>query len=133
MWSSDRHTLSDLVVRRRPLGLQAEGSFLFGSVVAPFCLHSGSVEHMNDEASAETMPEDFTPSRPGRPVVVNAVPVIKQALKAEGKWLVFSTYSHNEIRSIVRQIKASGEPIQTSVSSTNGRARLFVRSTKEES
>lgn len=69
-------------------------------------------------SEAELMPMDFNPVRTGRKRLVDAEPLMDALAKHadeghEGRWLSYSTYSVQEVRSLYTQLKNAGYEVRT--------------------
>lgn len=68
-------------------------------------------------SNPELMPEDWQPNTKGRPQTVSPAPIMARindmAAEHSGRWVVYSTYSRNEVRSLYRSLKKAGYEVRT--------------------
>lgn len=74
----------------------------------------------------EVMPEDFEPPKRGRKILVDATPLLIKVQRAPSKWVAFSTYNVNEVRSLRRQLQEAGCDVSVSAVEDKKNPTIFV-------
>lgn len=72
------------------------------------------------------MPEGWEPRTVGRRPLVDPVPVLRKVQQAPNTWVVFGTYSHEEVKSLRRSLRKLGALVSTETT-RSGRPSLYVK------